>query len=178
MVEIGKIALRRTEKSDYPIIVVLQSSPAFKKFMPVAYSNKLEATKDDEKIQKWIKRIRERERGGEIFFLIDLVLSDLKETIGYCNLTNSIPIFRKKQLNMNILLADKYQGKGYGPQAVKLLLDVAFGRKDLEQITTSAFLENERSIKMLRKIGFKEVFKSRKKIFFAISKDEWAANDI
>lgn len=172
MEEIPGIILRVSKESDYGIIVGLENTPAFKEFMPRAYSSRLEPTDSKIKHQDWISRIRKRESSGEIFFMIDLVLSEREiKTIGYCNLARVISA--KTQLQLNILIQEKYWGNGYGTKASLSLIGFGFARGNLKRIITSAVLRNERSIKMLKKIGFKEESRDGAYMNFVISRKEW-----
>jgi RimJ/RimL family protein N-acetyltransferase/catechol 2,3-dioxygenase-like lactoylglutathione lyase family enzyme len=47
-------------------------------------------------------------------------------------------------------------GKGYGREAVTLLLDYAFGEMDLHRVGLIVFAANERAVSLYRKLGFVE----------------------
>ena len=48
------------------------------------------------------------------------------------------------------------KGKGYGPEAIKLLLDYGFNALNLQNIELGVYSFNERAIKAYKKLGFKE----------------------
>ncbi|WP_233573237.1 GNAT family N-acetyltransferase [Leptotrichia sp. OH3620_COT-345] len=59
---------------------------------------------------------------------------------------------------------EKYQGKGYGTEAVNLILDYGFSLLNLRSISLSVFEYNEIGYNLYKKVGFREVGRLRKKI--------------
>lgn len=63
---------------------------------------------------------------------------------------------------LGIAIYDKrYWGKGYGTEAICLLLDWAFAYLGLHNIMLETYAYNERSLASYRKVGFKEVGRRR-----------------
>ncbi|WP_339216946.1 GNAT family protein [Ornithinibacillus sp. FSL M8-0202] len=58
-----------------------------------------------------------------------------------------------------------YWGKGYGKEALTLLLDYAFLEMNLHRVSLRVFSFNERAINLYRNIGFKKEGVSRQSIF-------------
>jgi RimJ/RimL family protein N-acetyltransferase len=54
-----------------------------------------------------------------------------------------------------------YWGKGYGTEAMTLLLDYAFTALGLHNVMLDTYAYNERSIRAYRKVGFKEIGRRR-----------------
>jgi len=52
-------------------------------------------------------------------------------------------------------------GKGYGQDAVRLLLDYAFNLLNLNSIMLGTFSFNERAIACYKKVGFREIGRRR-----------------
>ncbi|WP_273845206.1 GNAT family N-acetyltransferase [Rubrobacter calidifluminis] len=77
------------------------------------------------------------------------------EPIGIISLVN---INRTKgSADLSVMLGPpESRGKGYGPEAIGLLLDHAFGTLRLERVGLSVFEFNERAISAYRKLGFHE----------------------
>jgi RimJ/RimL family protein N-acetyltransferase len=50
-----------------------------------------------------------------------------------------------------------YQNCGFGTRAAKLILDMAKIKLGIEQIFTSVYMDNVRSVKVMKKIGFREL---------------------
>lgn len=61
--------------------------------------------------------------------------------------------------------AKDYWGKGYGNEALKLLLDYAFLEMNLHRVSLRVFSFNEKAIKLYEKIGFKHEGISRQFLF-------------
>jgi RimJ/RimL family protein N-acetyltransferase len=74
-------------------------------------------------------------------------------------------------------------GKGYGSEAVRLLLDFAFKNLNFNRVELEVLDFNERAAKCYRKVGFKEIGRKRQARFIDgryrdallmdILKDEW-----
>lgn len=63
--------------------------------------------------------------------------------------------WRLRSAEMGIVMgAEALRGQGYGTQAVKLLLDYAFGMLGLERVELEVAAENERAIRCYKRAGF------------------------
>lgn len=107
---------------------------------------------------------------GDYIFGIRLLESDL--LIGNCGLINTDHINRTSTLG--IFIGDKeYQNKGYGTEAIKLLLDYGFYILNLNNIWLYYFSYNSRGSKCYEKCGFKLVGRRRQaKIINGMKYDE------
>lgn len=77
---------------------------------------------------------------------------------------NNVNIHRKATLG--IFIGDKeYQDKGYGTEAIRLILEYGFRYLNLHSINLHVFDFNKRAQKCYEKCGFKEVGRSREDIF-------------
>ena len=66
---------------------------------------------------------------------------------------------------MGIMLGNpKYQRKGYGMEAINLLLDYGFSFLNLRNISLNVFEYNEIAYNLYKKIGFKEAGRLRKAV--------------
>ncbi|MBO9597782.1 MAG: GNAT family N-acetyltransferase [Cohnella sp.] len=71
--------------------------------------------------------------------------------------------------NANIRIAinnDAYQGKGYGTEALRLMLDYGFGILNLHRIELNVFSYNERAMHVYEKLGFKREGVQREALFY------------
>ncbi|MGK5511337.1 GNAT family N-acetyltransferase [Brevibacillus formosus] len=59
----------------------------------------------------------------------------------------------------------EYWGKGYGREALKLLLDYAFLEMNLHRVSLRVFSFNEKAIKLYERLGFKQEGISRQFLF-------------
>ena len=95
-----------------------------------------------------------------------LVIVDLKEDklIGSISLNDIDHLSRTATLG--IFIGDKdYRSRGYGTEAIKLLLDYGFNYLNLNNINLSVFEFNERAIRCYEKCGFKVYGKRTKSKF-------------
>ncbi|HOL06505.1 MAG TPA: GNAT family protein [Syntrophorhabdaceae bacterium] len=91
------------------------------------------------------------------FNIIDLTTD---RPIGYCFVYDISHIDRTAQLSMTI--GDKaYWNKGYGYDALNLLLDHAFNLLNLNNIMVRVYSFNERALSCYKKAGFKEFGRRR-----------------
>lgn len=81
-----------------------------------------------------------------------------KQTQAPIGITSLVQIDRKNRNAECIIdIGDKeYWGKGYGTEALSLLLDYAFSEMNLHRVSLQVFAFNLKAISMYRKIGFKQ----------------------
>jgi RimJ/RimL family protein N-acetyltransferase len=92
--------------------------------------------------------------------IFDIVALETDTLIGRCMLFDVDQVNRKAMLG--IVIGEKaYQNKGYGQDAVKLLLDYAFNLLNLNSLMLGTFSFNERAIGCYKKVGFKEIGRRR-----------------
>ncbi len=92
-----------------------------------------------------------------IFSIVDL---ETDAAIGRCILFDIDRVNRKAMLG--IVIGEKaYWGKGYGQDAMKLLLDYGFNLLNLNSVMLGTFSFNERAIGCYKKVGFKEIGRRR-----------------
>ena len=98
---------------------------------------------------------------NEKLFAVRLIENDeLLGNVGF----NRVDILHKSAVLGVMLGNSKYQGKGYGKEAIKLLLDYGFSFLNLYSISLSVFEYNEIAYNLYKKIGFKEVGRLRKRV--------------
>ncbi len=100
---------------------------------------------------EWFDGITKRQ--GLVVFSI--VVRDTDRLIGSCSLRNIDTLHRNAELQIRIGDADN-RGKGYGAEAVRLLLCHAFQDLNLERVYLHVIEHNERAFKAYRKVGFIE----------------------
>lgn len=80
--------------------------------------------------------------------------------IGNCGLTDVD--FINRSAEYGIFIGDKsVQGKGFGEEATRLMLDFAFNALNLYNIWVRVFSFNKRSLNLFRKCGFKIIGRRR-----------------
>jgi ribosomal-protein-alanine N-acetyltransferase len=165
LLEGRNVNLRVVEKEDLPQLVEWINDPAFYgKYEPLLQVNKIELEKQYDKLpsaEKWF--IIEKKDGTKVGGLSHFLEGSRME-IGY----NLIPSER---------------GKGYGTEAVKLLIDYLFLSKDIMRIQAQTDPRNVGSKRVLEKVGFKPEGILRKSEFvrgewrdravYSILREEW-----
>jgi len=87
------------------------------------------------------------------YSIIDLQSDELIGTCGFMNIDHV-----NQSAEPGIFIGNKnYWGKGYGPDALSLLIDFGFKALNLHSIMLRVFEYNKRAIKCYEKIGFKRV---------------------
>ncbi|WP_374141196.1 GNAT family N-acetyltransferase [Leptotrichia hongkongensis] len=97
----------------------------------------------------------------EKMFAVRLLKNDeLLGNIGF----NSVDLLNRTAVIGIMLGNPNYQRKGYGIEAVKLILDYGFSFLNLRNISLSVFEYNEAAYNLYKKAGFKEVGRLRKAV--------------
>lgn len=87
-----------------------------------------------------------------------------ERSIGVVSLTNID--YKNRNAECIIDIGEKdYWGKGYGSEALKLLLDYAFYEMNLHRVSLRVFSFNDRAIRMYTKLGFCQEGNSRQSLF-------------
>ena len=97
----------------------------------------------------------------EKMFAVRLLKNDeLLGNIGF----NSVDLLNRTAVIGIMLGNPNYQRKGYGIEAVKLILDYGFSFLNLRNISLNVFEYNEVAYNLYKKAGFKEVGRLRKAV--------------
>lgn len=78
-----------------------------------------------------------------------------KLPIGFIDLYDFDP--KNKRAGLGILILEDYQSKGYGTEALELMLDYAFDVLDLHQLYATIIEENTHSLKLFKSFGFEMI---------------------
>jgi RimJ/RimL family protein N-acetyltransferase len=131
--------------------------------------------------EKWIEDLENNL--NKVRLVIEAIQDDSGQPIGSIGFQAINQ--RDQTAEFGIALGEKeYWSKGFGTEAAQLLMNYGFQQLNLHRISSSAFAFNERSIKLHKKVGFKEEGRHRKEIFkngqfhdrvmFGILREEWA----
>ena len=96
----------------------------------------------------------------------DFAIEDLEsgQIIGGCSI-NSTNI-KNRNCTIGIMIGNKnYWGKGYGYDALSILIKFIFEECNMEKIKLSVFSLNPRALACYKKLGFKEEGRLKKEIF-------------
>ena len=109
--------------------------------------------------EEWIESYNRRIKNNE--FLAYIIDNNINEFIGYVNYQ-----YNKKnnRYECGILIEDKYRGKGYAKESLKLLLNYAKG-KGIKEIYDSFEITRVNALNLFLSLGFKIVKKFKIKKF-------------
>ncbi len=94
---------------------------------------------------------------AHFFSIIDL---ENEQVIGRVLLFSFDPVNRTAMVG--ILIGEKeFRGRGYGSEALVLMLDYAFNLLNLHNVMLGVFAFNERAVQTYRKLGFNEIGRRR-----------------
>lgn len=97
------------------------------------------------------------QRGDHVFSIVDL---ETDETVGRCMLFSLNPVGRSAMLG--IMIGDeRFRGRGYGGEAISLLLDYGFNLLNLHSVMLGVFAFNTPAIRCYQKVGFREIGRRR-----------------
>jgi len=121
-----------------------------------------------------LKRVYSKEYMAEYFLKISkddsrifLVIVDqsTNELIGDIELNYIDLLSRTSYIRIQIS-NDRYLSKGYGTEAMKLLLDYGFGVYNLHRVELEVYSYNPRAIRAYEKLGFKQEGIKRESIYY------------
>lgn len=111
------------------------------------YTSQLVTVQDE---KAWLENISKK--NGYNFAIVD---SKTDKLIGNCSLSHVVHLDRTA--TVGIFIGDEEnKNKGYGREALTLLLDYGFNILNLHNIKLDVFAFNERAIACYKKVGFKE----------------------
>lgn len=152
----GKIVnLRIMEKEDLPQFSEWLNTPEFTgEYNPLRQSSKTETEKILESPLEMKPFFIEKKDGTRVGFIAHFYVLHIAG----------------KQLEIGYSLAPSERGKGYGTEAVRLMVDYLFLSKENERIQAQVDPKNIASQRILEKNGFKKEGKLRKNFFM---RGEW-----
>ena len=171
MLEGKNVNLRIVEKEDLPFIANWFNDPEFSgEYDPLdEQQTKADVERRYDNLgpdAKWF--ITEKKDGSKIGFVGSFLVGGLTE-VGYALISNE-------------------RNKGYGTEALKIMVDYLFLSKDIVRIQAGTNVENKPSQRVLEKTGFKKEGIVRKELFvrgkwadffrYSILREEWKEPNI
>jgi RimJ/RimL family protein N-acetyltransferase len=134
--------------------------------------------------EDWIENLKNRNDTIAFGILIPDE-NDVEKLIGNCGL-HAID-WKNRVAEVGIIIGEKeYQSKGYGTEAMEILINYGFKTVNLNRIQLRVYEFNSRAINSYKKIGFVEEGRMRKAVFIngeyhdiiimSILQDEWLYN--
>ena len=109
-------------------------------------------------LQEEKQYLENSEKSKNTFAIIDLETDKIIGTIGLHSIDHI-----NRTSTLGIFIGDKnYWNKGYGTEAIQLILDFGFNYLNLNNIDLALMEFNERALKCYQKCGFKEIGRRRK----------------
>lgn len=141
-----RIRFRAPEKEDLPVFVRWLNDPEVRAglamYLPISLANE----------EKWFQSMLERPQ-DEHPLCIECQQDDGWKLIGNCGFFEVQPIARSAEFG--IMIGEKsYWNKGFGTEAVQLLLKLGFETLNLNRIFLRVFETNPRAIRSYEKAGF------------------------
>jgi len=156
MLEGRKVRLRAYTKGDLEKARTYLNDPKVSRMLQIGIPFPFRP--EDE--EKWYNSL-ELNGSGEYSFAIES--KENGEYLGGCGMQR---IDTKNRLTtVGIFLGDEHCGKGYGTDALQVLVDFCFNEVNLNKIKLFVFAFNKRAIACYRKIGFKLEGTLRQEIF-------------
>jgi RimJ/RimL family protein N-acetyltransferase len=105
--------------------------------------------------EDWIRGTWDDRRTGRAYAF---AMDDIKtgEFLGHCILSSVRPINRTAKVSIAIY-KEKNRGKGYGTDAMRVLLQFGFDYLNLHRIGLNVFDTNPQAIRVYEKVGFTKV---------------------
>ncbi|PJI07886.1 MULTISPECIES: GNAT family N-acetyltransferase [Clostridium] len=169
-----KVCLRAYKEEDIELATKFMNNEELQKFLNPRVPFPMSKLGEEE----WIKAQKANENGQFNFAIEDI---KTEKYIGGCGINELNWLVRTAEVG--IWVSKEYWGKGYGTDAMRVLLKFIFQNMNINKVKLSVFSFNERAIKSYKKCGFKvegtlkdEIFKDGKyydEILMAIFKDEF-----
>ncbi len=148
-----RVILRPLKVSDAERFVKWFNDPAVHRFLA---RRKLKLKEE----RAWIRSIPKKK--DQIHFAIDTREGVHIGSVGLNEINR-----RDNYAVFCIVIGDKrYWSKGYGTEAMKLIVDHGFRRLKLHRIELDVYDYNARGIKLYRRLGFKMEGKKRERVFW------------
>jgi len=93
-----------------------------------------------------------------------IVLKETEQLIGYISLFDVDNINRTAKLGMQVG-EKEYRGKGYGEEALELILSFAFKMLNINNVMLFVYEFNDKAINLYKKVGFKEIGRRRQAFY-------------
>lgn len=138
-----RIYFRALETEDLPFLQTLVNSEELHAFIGVYWPLNEAAERE------WLENLYK----GKDKFSFGIVLKEGHRLIGSCELRLGQSAHRAAEVGIGILGPENH-GKGYGTEAIRLLLEYGFGALNLNRIELKVFANNPRAIRCYEKCGF------------------------
>jgi len=131
--------------------------------------------------EEWFENLKHKE--DSVYFSIKIIDEENSDkVIGNCAIQNIN--CKNRACSCGITIGEKnYQNKGYGTEAMELLVDYGFNTLNMNRIELSVYEFNSRAFKTYQKVGFVEEGRKRQaryhngkyqdEIIMAVLREDW-----
>jgi RimJ/RimL family protein N-acetyltransferase len=132
--------------------------------------------------EKFIEELGTTRADKDIVFVIEAIRGASTKPIGNCGLHQINQ--KDRDAIFGIIIGEKdHWSKGFGVEAAGILINYGFQQLNLHRVSSSAIAFNERSIKLHKKLGFREEGRLRQAMFkngqyhdrieYGLLREEW-----
>jgi RimJ/RimL family protein N-acetyltransferase len=173
-----RLILRDYVESDWKDVYAYQSDARYLRYYPWR-------TRTPDDVKEFLRMfIQGQASSPRIKFQLAITLKTNTELIGSCGLR--MESAEAIQGDIGFELSPENWGKGYASEAARAIVDFGFCHLDLHRIWSQCIAENQKSARVLKKLGMtlegrlreNEYFKGRwwDTLIFGILQDEWLAH--
>lgn len=134
-----RLNIRKPNVNDILCYKEIQNSDFVLKYNPMSLKNE--------------ERIKREFEENEDMLLLE---NEVNKVIGAVFLDEDSLRFWDKSIEISFFLKEEYSNNGYMYEALQKVLEYIFTEKQMKSVTARAFAENIYSIKLLKKLGFKQ----------------------
>jgi len=151
-----KVRLRPVEREDLPRYVRWFGDPEVRRHLVIYLPFSLAQE------ERWYEGLQERlARGDDVVLAIETSEGEHIGSIGLHTIN-----WKDRNAELGIVIGEKaYWGRGYGTDAIRVLLRVAFEEMNLHRVYLRVDADNTRGIRCYEKCGFREEGTLRDAIF-------------
>ena len=114
------------------------------------------------KEKKWVEEYSLKNNSLEVLFIIETASDSV--VIGFCVIGKIN--YKDCNAEFTVIIGDSsYWGKGIGQEASKLLIKYAFNQLNLHRLYTGVYSFNNKSLKLIERLGFKKEGRQRQSIY-------------
>ena len=143
-----RLLLKEVTKKDTEAIFKIQSMPEVDEFNTLGIPESIKVTK--KVVQPYLTDQKQKERR---LYYWTIRLKEKDEIIGTCGLSLAAERFRMGEIYYSLI--PSFWGKGLGTEVAQGLVNFGFNYLRLHRIEAGVATKNNRSIKVLEKIGMK-----------------------
>lgn len=145
-IETARLFMRELTVDDAAFVLELLNEPAYMRFI----ADRGVRTLEEARVYLLDRPLASYEKYG--FGLYAVVLKETDAPIGMCGLIKRDAL---DDVDIGYAFLERYWGKGYAPEAARAVIDYGLHALGLKRIIAYTSLDNDRSIRVLEKLGFR-----------------------